>query len=85
MPKIEWKEGPWNERDRSLYLSGKRTPYWVHKNMRGDIGYPSPYTLWGAGMGALTSAGYRIAGCMGIFERISQAKAEAIKLCQQPV
>ena len=86
MPKIEWRTAqPWNERHCSLYLSNERTPYFICKNRRGDMGYPSRYTLWGAGQGNMTSAGYRIAGYMGEFQRIAQAKARAIELCQQPV
>lgn len=83
--RIEWKDSSWDERTRILLLAGERTPYFIRRNRRGDYGYPSRYTLWGAGMGDLTSAGYRIAGFLGGFKRVSEAKAHALALCQQPV
>ena len=81
MNTIEWRRNTCSDLRVELYLAGERTPYFIDQATHGT----ERFTLSGAGMGPLTSAGYRIAGELGWFRRISEAKARALELCQQPV
>ncbi|MTJ93901.1 MAG: hypothetical protein F8N36_13740 [Desulfovibrio sp.] len=65
-----------------LYVDGKETPYFIDVASHiAHYSYGSKIGLWGAGMGEEVrrrdDSTYRIAGFLGGFTKISEAKARA--------
>ena len=64
-----------------LFVDGRETPYFIDRaQYRAHFAYGSRVALWGAGLGQMTRAGYRIAGCFGTFAKVTLAKHRAEQL-----
>ncbi len=85
--KLEWwkhKMSCGTERFR-LCDGDEETPFFVDKaHYHAHRSWPGmPISLHGAGMGELTSAGYRIAATFGGYSKIKDAKAEGEKMYKE--
>lgn len=62
-----------------LFVNGMETCYFIDKaaHVEQRFTHDRPFVLYGAGLGKMTSAGYRIASILDGFPRISQAKHRA--------
>lgn len=77
-PPLEGAELACGTRRQRLYVNGTETPYFVDTaSHRAHRTYGEPHGLFGAGLGEMTSAGYRIAGCFGAGKKIAVLKHRA--------
>lgn len=80
-PKTFWKKTDMADGTirYELLVDNTRTPYFIDKaaHVEQRFTHDKPFVLYGAGMGEMTSAGYRIAATLNGFSRISQAKHHA--------
>lgn len=61
-----------------LYVDGNETPFFIDtSDQRSHRTYGDRHGLYGSGMGDMTSAGYRIAGCFGSARNIVPLKHRA--------
>ena len=79
-PKTEWRGhvmacGTTRQR---LYVDGAETPYFIDTtDIRAHRTCGEKHGLWGAGLGEMSRAGYRIAGCFGAGPKIAPLKHRA--------
>lgn len=79
-PKTEWRSHVMacgTSRQR-LYVNGSETPFFIDSNnLLGHRSFGDPHGLYGAGLGDMVSAGYRIAGCFGSGKKTAPLKHRA--------
>lgn len=85
-PKCKWVAHHMNDTHSRLrlYVNGAETPFWVDvAHTIGHRTHGEKYGLWGSGMGKMTSAGYRIAGCLGCGPKIAPLKHRAEQMAME--